>query len=270
MRGRNVIIFLLLTLILAAYPVTRYSLRAYVAWDARQSEIAIEKAYISLSQTCLEEFPALTVTDKIKNLRHCVFVNSKFGADKANEVYWKDWHGVVSWAQEHADGKRSDKPPMECFYRDKMLRNLLEIQNIESRQIVLTLNEDGFDGHVVTEIYNSDTNKWEMHDPLYDAEYRLVDEGQPATLKHMLSLPIDKIVPCDFNGECGWARLNPEGMSYTVLKRYWNAAWVAEEETLYVAPGRFDVQKKRLVNGVMKNFCEHQPDRCKRIVEIKP
>jgi len=222
-------------------------------------------ALISFADLCLKKFPAETETKKFDSLRHCVFVHSVFRDNKKYTPYWEKKDLMADWILGHAKDRKSEPPPMECSFRSWTLIHMLRAMGYQAHDVVTAADQDGFPDHVIARIFNPDTGRWEVHDPSYDTKYYA--ESKALDIHEMLRMEPDNFYPCDFEGRCGWDKISRENIPFMLAHRYWNTAWIREEEKIYIAAA-FDVNKKRKVGNETESFCEQRKKWCKNIVTI--
>lgn len=226
------------------------------------------KSLKGFSEICLQKFPANTHAEKIKNLRHCLFVNTKFSVDKNMTPLWDDKAMMADWLFDYASKTRSDPPPMECSYRSGTLVTMLESQGYEAHDIVITRNEDDFNDHVVVEVLNPDTGAWEVHDPSYDIDFVTIQDKKPLGIKDMLVKDTSEYTACNYAGKCTWDQKTSEGFQLQYNRGYWNTAWIKEDKVLYISK-RFNETEKRSVYGEQKSYCEFRAKWCNNVVYLK-
>lgn len=220
---------------------------------------------------CLGKFPAKTASEKIINLRHCVTISSEFSTDKKNKEIWNDHLTMAQWLLDYAHGKSEKAPPMECAYRSGSFRGVLESVGFEAKNLVVALDVDNFDDHVVVEVLNPDTGQWQMEDPTYDAHYTLKGDKtkRALSMQELLVTDKDRIQACDYTGRCGWDYETREGKPMNKTRDYWNLAYSKEDKALYVASKRFDETKKRPVYGELLSYCEWRKKWCGNVVHLQ-
>lgn len=253
-------LFFLVLVCVAGYKFERESFKSR---EVRLTALA----HHNFAKLCLKKFQAKNETEEIRNLRHCLFVNSEFNTDKATAPIWKDKAGTAQWLFEYGQGKREKAPPMECSYRSGTLVGMLKSLGYKAHDLVIPQNVDNFNDHVVVEVLNPDTNKWEIHDPSYDVDFVSLENRSRLSLKEMLTIDKDKYEPCNFEGKCGWDWKTSEGFALEFNKLYWNIAYVRDEDTLYVTK-RLDVNAKRPVYGENLSYCEWRAKWCNNIVHL--
>ncbi len=230
-------------------------------------KMAVTDVHREVVALCLKQFPADNKTDEIKSLRHCIFKNSVFSDDKEFESLWKNKIAMAKWLRSSVAKERDSFPPMECSYRSGTLVSMLRSVGYEAHDLVIPKNEDNFSDHVVVEVLNPDTKKWEIHDPSYDVNFISLKDKAPLNIKEMLTIDKDDYMPCNFEGKCGWHLRTDEGIDLTFNKSYWNLAYIKDQNVLYVTK-RLDVNAKRPVYGENLSYCEWRAKWCNNIVHL--
>ncbi len=237
-------------------------------YGERQERKAAFKSLSDFSAICLQKFPAKTDSQKIRNLRHCLYVNTLFSTDKKHTELWNQKDKMADWLFDYASKTRGDPPPMECSNRAGTLVTMLNTQGYQAHDIVVARDEDNFDDHVVTEVLNPDTKKWEVQGSSYDVEYVTKKDRKNLNLQQMLSLDTSEYMPCNFEGRCGWDLVTSEGMTLAYNRGYWNTGWVKAQRTLYISK-RFDENKIRPVYGKQLSYCQWRAKWCDNIVHLE-
>ncbi len=225
------------------------------------------EVYLQVAQACLKKFPAENKTQEIRNLRHCVVVNSTFSDDKNLKPVWDDKIGTAKWLHSRILNKAKEPPPMECSYRSGTLVGILRSLGYDAHDMVIPKNEDNFSDHVAVEVLNADTGKWEVHDASYDVDYVSTKNNARLSIKEMLTIDKDQYKPCNFKGKCGWKMETAEGHSLETNKAYWNIAYIKDRKVLY-STDRLDINAKRNVFGENISYCEWRKKWCNNIVEL--
>ncbi|PZP56609.1 MAG: hypothetical protein DI586_03080 [Micavibrio aeruginosavorus] len=252
--------FLILAALGAVYELSRENKKT----DEKMAVMDVHREVVAL---CLKQFPADNKTNEIKSLRHCVFKNSVFSDDKEFEPLWKNKMAMAKWLRSSVSKERNSFPPMECSYRSGTLVSMLKSAGYEAHDLVIPKNEDNFSDHVVVEVLNPDTQKWEIHDPSYDVNFVSSKDKAPLDIKQMLTIDKDDYKPCNFAGKCGWHLRTDEGIDLTFNKAYWNMAYIKDLNVLY-STDRLDIHAKRNVYGKQLSYCEWRKKWCNNIVEL--
>lgn len=243
-----------------------YGLYEYYEYRQERNERDLASRYLGdAAELCLKEFPAKNSHEKIRNLRHCVYINSEFRTDENLVSLWENEDVVASWMVNYMQKSVKNPPPMECSIRSGTFGEMLESQGFKSRNIIVTRNEDNFNDHVVRGVFNPDTEKWEVHDPSYDVEFVSLKNKEVLGIKRMLRAGVDEFVPCNYEGQCGWD-LKTKELPLTYNKGYWNIAWIKETRTLFTTQN-LDVNAKRNVYGENMSYCEFRAKWCRDKIE---
>ena len=244
-----------------------YGSYEYYKFRQESHEKKLAGSYLAdAAELCLKEFPAKNSHEKIRNLRHCVHINSEFKTEKELKSLWSNEDVVAGWLLGYMQKNKPKPPPMECSVRSAVLGGMLESQGFESRDIVVARNEDDFNDHVVRGVLNPDTRRWEVHDPSYDVEFVSKKNKEVLGIKRMLRAGVDEFIPCNYEGKCGWDLKTREGLNLEYNKGYWNIAWIRKIRTL-LTTDNLDVNDKRSVYGENLSYCEFRAKWCKHNIE---
>jgi hypothetical protein len=263
-RGRNIFLFLAIVFAAAFFLFSSFKdyLKKNFAWKL---EASVNEPLEKFSAACLKQFPAGTESQKIVNMRHCIYVNTSFSVDKKMAPMWQDRPAMMRWLYEHMSQPEKLPPLMECFYRAHTLSRSLKLLGYKAHTLTVTQDRDGFPDHVNVEVFNPDTKKWEVQDPSFDIHYVSKKDKSVLGPKEYLTLGYDDILPCNFEGQCDWDLKTSEGFSIRLTQDYMGAAYIKYENTLYLGRG-YNENKKHDVQGKKISLCEFHPDYCKNIV----
>jgi hypothetical protein len=119
---------------------------------------------------------------------------------------------------------------------------LLQELGVESRLIFLYADGGtGIGQHTMLEVFNPDTQQWEVHDPSEDLYFVDTQAHSRASIERLVFGPLDSIVGCDSAG-CSMERAASS-------KDLFDAFRYGQDDTFWVNPDRFDVSKRFPGNG---------------------
>ena len=181
-------------------------------------------------------------TKTIDSVRQFVYENS----EHKEPFHKKKWNSILMVKLMIARYKNRSNPPphMTCGPRARSMAAILDTLGIKSYLVqVYTDNYDTFASHTFLDVYNSDTAKWEAHDPDYNLIY-LDSDNNRVDAKQLISTDLDKIRPVydiDNAKIKGWNDTN------RILKKdyfesvmLWNA-FVDGSSLLLINQDRFDL-----------------------------
>ncbi len=130
------------------------------------------------------------------------------------------------------------KPRLECDGQATALLTLLKQLGIESRLIFLySDDEDTIAEHTLLEVFNPETQHWEVHDVLYNLSF--VDANRErVSIERLVFSPTDTVSVCDTGGAC--KPLNP---GYT-NRHFLEAFRYGFSDTFWVNAERFNLAKR--------------------------
>ncbi|HEU4839551.1 MAG TPA: hypothetical protein VFS88_09120 [Micavibrio sp.] len=247
-------IFILLVLLVIAVLGVKEGMRKYpdiksdLLEKIRQSEIydlsGVEKA---------EGFHA-----KIDLLSAYVHDNSVHHIDDEYYQDRKNKPRALDKFLAHARGQDGKRPHMECYSRSSLLIPLVRKLGFDARMINIFKYEPGYPGHVVVEVKNPDTDKWEVYDPSYSIFWKNEKTGARASAKDIVAQEGFPFTPCYADGHCGYNRKGQIRPPSEDLKEFYGYAVVMnderEGEIVYNNPARFDTAKPPA--GENKAFCD--------------
>ena len=175
-----------------------------------------------------------TATAVIDFTRDLIYDNTLRGAD-ANNL---DSATAMQTLYDALQG-RGDKPRMWCDGRSTVFLNLLREMGIDSRLIFLYGdNSTQVQEHTVLEVFNPDTQLWEIQDALNNLYYVDTTNQQRASVERMVFGSLDTIIAC--NGVTGTC--SPEGLKNQ--KRFYEGFRYGYSDTFWINPDRFDISKR--------------------------
>lgn len=126
-------------------------------------------------------------------------------------------------------------PITECSARATAMLTLLAELGIDSRLIFLYADNGNSVGeHTELEVYNPDTQRWEITDPNYDVYFVNTANGERASIAQLVFGPLDSTRPCD--------TCDPQAAAKA--SSHFEAYRIGYTDTFYVNPDRFDVSHR--------------------------
>jgi len=181
------------------------------------------------------------------------FVNENSLTNKQLE-YAPDFSDAVQLMYDHSQGLTSEMPRLQCDGRSTAMLTVLKELGIESRLVFLYMSEPGWlNQHTVLEVFNPDTQYWQVHDLSSDVYY---SAGEPEIRVDAVSMLFGKhtnIVGCPIAGGPCSADLSASGLAYFGAMRY------GFTHEVWVNPDRFDLSA-RFEGQDMQNLAEYIGD----------
>ena len=128
-----------------------------------------------------------------------MFENTHIGAEL--DIYEPDYSDAADAMLQHyqSDG---DAPQMYCNGISTTMLTILRELGIESRMIFLYGEVDGWiNQHTVLEVFNPDTQNWQVHDPTFNLYYEDIETQVPVSIERMVFGTQDTIQGC-IEGDC--------------------------------------------------------------------
>lgn len=176
-----------------------------------------------------------TATQTIDAVREFVYHNA---LDKRQRDYEADYSDAIQIMYEYAQGNSDEQPYLQCDGRSGSMFTLLQELGIESRLILLYGHDENWiSQHTFLEVFNPDTQQWEVHDGLYGIY--LYDEiaGERASVERAVFGEPEGMVACNAAGDCN-TDLYDHVDGYLMAFRY------GYDRTFWVNPDRFDLSKR--------------------------
>lgn len=170
-------------------------------------------------------------TGRIDFARHYINIYSIYGKPEPGKP---DRSDTLEKLYLHSQGK-GPAPVIECDGLSTMMLTLLKELGIESRLIFLYANGGtGIGEHTVLEVFNPDTQHWEVQDPTNDVYFVDTTTNQRASIARLVFGSMDTIRPCD--------GCNAEKAAKAAA--HFQAYRIGYTDTFYVNPDRFDVSQR--------------------------
>ncbi len=208
----------------------------------------------------------------IDALRGCLHEAGEHRIDFEYAENWKNKDVLFSRLDARVGDQSLPPPAMDCFARTVTFSRLLQRADIESHNIVLISPTDEFSDHVMLEVLNPETGKWELHDPSFDVVLSDAATHAPLSARETVAADMDDIIPC--RGEvCGWDLKSWEGRNVTTIRDYLGAmaqrnSSVEPAKVFYVNPARFDIDKPYKVNEKTVTYREFRPGDASALVTL--
>lgn len=213
------LIFLLVTLLL----IISLYLNFYFFQDSNRVSTLKEKIKQTLHRTekenSLKANPEVYSFFKAKNfssktveldyIRHWIYENT-YGTGDTNYVDSfdprKTLHDIYQSFKE-----KTNRPPMTCGPRALAMQELLFMLGFETRFVSIFFQNDPniIGSHSFLEIYNEDTKRWEIQDPLNDV-YFIDKEGNRLNSFQISQMKMGEFTPCKSKDNCGGKTLPDE------------------------------------------------------------
>lgn len=208
---------------------------------------------------------------RIDTLMAFVHNNSEHNID---DEFWSDFRNKPRTLDKflaYARGQSDDPPNMKCSTRSKLLLPLLEKAGYEARMIDMFKYKSGYNSHVVVEVKNDRTKKWELYDPTYQIYWKNSGTGERASLRDLVFSGDFTFTPCHDKDRCGYNRADHGYPPPEDVRDFFGLAIVMDEdsqgEKMLLNIGRFDLDTPPAGGG--ESFCEWGRERwCPKNREI--
>lgn len=153
--------------------------------------------------------------------------------------YAPDFSDAVDIMYDHAQGLTAEMPQIQCDGRSTAMLTILQQLGIESRLVFLYMSSPGWlSQHTVLEVFNPDTQYWQVHDVGFDFYYMDADTGQRVSAARILFGAHDELAGCPIEGgDCNATVMRP-GIGYFGAMRY------GFTFDMWVNPDRFNLSAR--------------------------
>jgi len=159
-----------------------------------------------------------SAADTIRASMTYVFSNSLHLVDEEHSSYFNKTDVFLTKLYKAGLGDEEEKPHLSCGLRAISMRSILNQFDIYSRLVQLYSDSyDSVKGHRVLEVYNPDSNEWEVWDPDYGVTYINVQNGKPVNIMEMVFGNKELINPVGVLGE-GWKVTKTDEIRSNYLK----------------------------------------------------
>lgn len=152
------------------------------------------------------------------------------------------------------DAGEGEKPRLMCDGQATSALTLLLELGIDSRLIFLYTDiSDSVQEHTILEVFNSDSQRWELHD-VYSNRYFVDENRNRTTIERLVFGPLETVSVCDADHACA-----PFLDSDYGFPNHFEAFRYGYTDTFWVNPDRFDMSKRFPSNGD-RNLAEYLTD----------
>lgn len=270
-----------LLIIALTYGLYRASEKAYRLYQKAMVTEEMVTQYQAFANLCLRNIDRTNHSLVLDMLRNCVHQNSEHNVDKeffsiasnaesnieANKNYAQE---VIKYAKQ----ERDTKPHLECSKRARTLVSLYRALGYDARHIRVTVYKENFPDHVMTEVYNTSTENWEVQDASFNVHIKSVKTDKRLNMAEIIKLDTQEIVPCPLKGQCGWNDFTHDGAFHTKnLPLYSGIAYLGSYNDfgrgpLLYNPNKSPINKPIIHNGLTHSFCEKHKRQCHKTINI--
>ncbi len=207
---------------------------------------------------------------KVDAVRTFIHSNSIHQIDAEFYSYWHDIPTLMTMLATYAKNpEASYQPHFECSSRSAVMYWLLKAFDIRSRMIVVYPFEDVVLSHTYLEVYNPETENWEIQDPDYNVYWVFSKTNERASTEDLLTYPVeDTFVPCESPDECSYSEPIKQ-----ILNRFALASIIdidGDYHPLLVNPSRFDLKHPFIQDEPHLMYCELFKGKCyQEIIKVE-
>ena len=158
-----------------------------------------------------------------------MFVNdhSVHNIDAEFYALWRAPDRVAAALLDHAQGRRPDKPHLECSTRTTVLGGLLQELGFATRRVVIFNTDQQLESHTFLEVLNPQTGHWEIQDPDYDIYWQEKASRRRAGIAAVIADP-QAHEPCG-RERCGWDHPSSEGQTPNFIRPFLKVASIIDK-----------------------------------------
>ena len=169
-------------------------------------------------------------------------------------------HGDGPWFEQHASDypyvirmlyltsigdKMAERPVLQCGNHAATMATILNQKGYVYRFVrALSGKHNPLQDHVILEVFNKDTDRWELHDPNYNVKYVYAKTREVASLSEVAMADdlAQSIIPCVVGNDrdCGW-ETNDAGKLLT--NGYYSAFEIQGRNIIFLNHNRADFSR---------------------------
>ncbi len=178
----------------------------------------------------------LSISDTIDAVHRFIRTNSILDQQKS---YQADYSDAIDLMFNYAQGNSEEQPFLQCDGRSTAMLTILQELGIESRLVFLYHATTGYlSQHTTLEIFNPDTQRWQVHDLNWDFYYVDAISMKRVSAERILFGSRDSLLGCPIKGGLCTAEIMKESVGYFDALRY---GYTFE---IWVNPDRFEVSTR--------------------------
>ncbi|MCA9894062.1 MAG: hypothetical protein KC615_13830 [Anaerolineae bacterium] len=185
----------------------------------------------------LHEQGYASIGELLHYTRNFVHDNTNIGEDNAasaHERFAADYSDAAQMMIDYAEGNIDAGPGLWCDGMTTAMHTVLAELGIESRLIFFYGQVPGYiSQHTMIEVFNADTQLWELHDPTFNL-YFVDGAGGIASVERVVFGNLDSVTACDASDDCTKDNL-------AIVQDYFDAFRYGYSNEFWVNPDRFDV-----------------------------
>lgn len=198
-------------------------------------------------------------SERIDFIRNFINTNSIHKIDEEHEKYYKNIPKVLRMMYNYYK-TGTNVPHLSCGPRSYAMKSVLNNMGIKSRIIQLFSDDyDAVQGHIFLEVFNRDTNRWEVQDPDYNICYKESNGSERLSAARLIFGNLENVVPCSYDNVRGWKQNKVAHIKkhYLGAAMYWNKKKGKQAKAVYlVNKDRFSITKMFKKNGGV-NFIQY-------------
>ena len=178
----------------------------------------------------------LSADEKIDAAHRFVSANS---INDEQAQFGADYSDAIEQMTDYAEGRRADRPHLQCDGRSTAMLTILRELGIESRLVFLYAPVPGYLAqHTVLEVFNPERQRWQTHDLAWDFYYIDARRRDRVSAERILYGASDSLDGCPIaGGVCSPAAM-AQSIGYFAALRY---GYTYE---VWVNPDRFEISTR--------------------------
>lgn len=205
--------------------------------------------------------------DKIDYIREYIASHSEININEEFYSIWRSQEKILSTFIAGIKKERDTFVPLECATRTGIMQGILLNLGYNVRTLyVYNAHTEALAGHVILDVFNPDTGKWESQDSRYDLYWKNIETGQRVSFVDIIG-KADKHQPCNTQ-KCGWAIVSHEGEVAETLRNHLSIVSVVNKQKgvrqSFYDPKILSPDKRFSLNGQSGTFCELVEKNCRQ------
>ena len=209
--------------------ITLHRVRRFTL-DPLPPELQSDMARYILAQGFTSQFELVNFTRDFVHQHTNITTQADYGADFGD---------AMQEVFNHARGE-GDAPELYCDGMSTGMLTVFHESGIESRLVFLYGQASGwYSQHTFLEVFNSDTQQWEVHDPTFNRYFVDTVTGERASANRMVFGDLDTLAACDTDGTCSRQALSDSVEAYLGAFRTGHSV-----DEVWINPNRMNISTR--------------------------
>lgn len=235
------------------------SLWAAIDWLKDYKKQQTLEPYIKDIITLIEIPENASFHEQIDQIRAYIVNNSTLDMNEEFYSIWRSDEKILNRFLEGINKEKETLVPLECATRTGVMQHLVQKLGYKTRtKYIYNGHNKALLGHVLMDIYNPETKKWESQDPRYDLYWHHIETKQRVSFVEIIGKDYE-YEPCN-NQKCGWDIISSENEVAEALRKFLSIVSVVDKKAgirkSFYDSNVVNTDKQFTLNGKTGTFCE--------------